>query len=306
MSTFAKCPGLIMGTSAYMLWGIFPLYFYFLTSVGSWEVLCHRIVWSVFALVVLLWWKGRHAVALRALRSPRLVGLLAITSALITTNWIVYIHAVATHRTIEASLGYFINPIVLILLGLLVFKERLNPYQKICITLAAAGVAYQVAMLGSVSWISLILPASFGLYGMMKKHIPLDSISSLFIETLISAPIAAIYLAVLGAQGKLGLFNGPTHVQVLLLLAGLVTCVPLILFAEGAQRLPLNTMGFLQYITPTLQFSIGLFVFGEPMNTHKLIGFIFVWVGLAILAAGQMHGYRARRELMPVPVPEAE
>jgi chloramphenicol-sensitive protein RarD len=141
---------------------------------------------------------------------------------------------------------------------------------------------------------------------MMKKHIPLDSISSLFIETLIAAPVAAIYLAVLGAQGKLGLFNGPTHVQVLLLLAGLVTCIPLILFAEGAQRLPLNTMGFLQYITPTLQFSIGLFVFGEPMNTHKLIGFMFVWVGLAILAVGQMKGYRARRELMPAPVPEAE
>lgn len=301
MSTLAKSPGLLMGTAAYTLWGIFPLYFYFLTVVGSWEVLSHRIVWSVFALVVLLWWKGRHAAALRALRSPRLVGLLAVTSGLITTNWIVYIHAVATHRTIEASLGYFINPIVLILLGLVVFKERLNPYQKICIGLAAAGVVYQIAMLGTVSWISLILPASFGLYGMMKKHIPLDSISSLFIETLISAPIAALYLAVIGARGELGLVNGPTHVQVLLLLAGVVTCIPLILFAEGARRLPLNTMGFLQYITPSLQFSIGLFVFGEAMNTHKLIGFIFVWVGLAILAIGQMHGYRARREFMPVP-----
>lgn len=301
-----KCPGIIMGASAYILWGIFPLYFYCLTSVASWEILSHRIVWSVFALIVLLGWKGRHAAALQALRSPRLVGLLAITSGLITTNWIVYIHAVATQRTIEASLGYFINPIVLILLGLLVFKERLNPYQKICISLAAAGVGWQLAMQGSVSWITLVLPASFGLYGMMKKHIPLDSISSLFIETMLSAPFALAYLAYLATQGKLGLFIAPFHIQVLLLLAGLITCIPLILFAEGAQRLPLNTMGFLQYITPSLQFSIGLFVFGEPMNTHKLIGFLFVWSGLAVLAIGQMKGYRARRELVPAPVPEAE
>lgn len=298
--------GLTMGASAYVLWGVFPLYFHYLTSVGSWEVLSHRIVWSVFALIVLLGWKGRHATALQALRSPRLVAMLAITSGLITTNWIVYIHAVATQRTIEASLGYFINPIVLILLGLAVFKERLNPWQKICITLAAAGIGWQLAMQGSVSWITLILPASFGLYGMMKKHIPLDSISSLFIETLIAAPFALVYLVFLAAQGKLALVNAPLHVEVLLLLAGLITCIPLILFAEGAQRLPLNTMGFLQYITPSLQFSIGLFAFGEPMNTHKLIGFIFVWSGLAVLAIGQMKGYRARRELMPAPVPEAE
>lgn len=298
--------GLAMGASAYALWGVFPLYFHYLTSVGSWEVLSHRIVWSVFALIILLCWKGRHGAALEALRSPRRLATLALASALITTNWIVYIHAVATQRTIEASLGYFINPILLILLGLLVFKERLNPYQKICIALAAAGVGWQIAMQGSVSWISLILPASFGLYGMMKKHIPLDSISSLFIETLIAAPFALVYLATLAAQGKLSLFNAPLHVEVLLLLAGLITCIPLILFAEGAQRLPLNTMGFLQYITPSLQFSIGLFAFGEPMNTHKLIGFIFVWSGLAVLAIGQMKGYRARRELMPAPVPEAE
>lgn len=301
-----KCPAILMGASAYILWGVFPLYFHLLTTVGSWEVLSHRIVWSVIALVVLLAWKGRHSATLQALRSPRLVGLLAITSGLITTNWIVYIHAVATQRTIEASLGYFINPIVLILLGLVVFKERLNPWQKICIALAAAGVAWQLAMQGSVSWITLLLPASFGLYGMMKKHIPLDSISSLFIETLIAAPIAAGYLVYLAAQGRLALWNGPTLIQALLLLAGLITCIPLILFAEGAQRLPLNTMGFLQYITPSLQFSIGLFAFGEPMNTHKLIGFIFVWSGLAVLVLGQMKGYRARRELMPAPVPEAE
>lgn len=291
--------GLVMGLSAYIIWGLFPFYFYFLTAVSSWEVLAHRIVWSVATLLVLLWWRGRLATIFSTLTSPRQAALLALAALLISTNWLVYIHAIATQRTIDASLGYFINPIFLILMGIFVFRERLNTFQTASIALAAAGIVYQLATLGGFSWISIVLPLAFSGYGAIKKHLQLDSIASLFLETLLMAPLMLLYLGWQWQDRGLALFDAAPHVQAFLLCAGLVTTIPLLLFAEGAKRLPLNTMGFLQYVTPTLLFSIGHFVFGEPMNTHKLIGFVLVWIGLFVLIAGEAFSLRRRRALVP-------
>ncbi len=284
---FKTYPGLIMGFSAYALWGFFPLYFYLLRHIGSGEVLAHRIVWSVVTLLAILWWQGRHRSVFGALRSPKQVVLLAFASLMITGNWLVYIYAVSTERTIDASMGYFINPILLTLIGLVFFRERLNRYQVTCLLLAAVGIGYQLVTLGGFSWISLSLPLLFGFYGVAKKRLELDAVSSLFLETTMVMPIAAGYLIYLGMGQHLALFTGTPLVQFLLLATGISTTLPLLLFSGGARRLPLNTMGFLQYITPSLQFAIGLFAFGEPMNPDKLIGFIFVWAGLLVLIVGQ-------------------
>tara|TARA_R110001592_G_scaffold82848_6_gene245290 strand:+ start:394 stop:1308 length:915 start_codon:yes stop_codon:yes gene_type:complete len=276
-----------MGFSAYALWGFFPIYFYFLRFVGSWEVLAHRIVWSVVTLLVILAWQGRFRSVFGALRSKRQVALLAFASLMITGNWLVYIYAVTTEHTIDASMGYFINPILLILIGLIFFKERLNRYQVICLSLAGVGIAYQLITLGGFSWISLSLPLLFGFYGVVKKRLELDAVASLFLETTMVLPAALVYLIYLGVDGQSALINGTLTVQLLLLATGISTIMPLLLFSGGARRLPLNTMGFLQYITPSLQFAIGLFVFNEALNTDKLIGFIFVWAGLLVLILGQ-------------------
>lgn len=295
-------PGMFMGFSAYAMWGFFPIYFYFLKHVGSVEVLAHRVVWSVVTLLALLWWKGRLRSVFAALQSPGEAALLAFASLMITGNWLVYIYAIATERTIDASMGYFINPILLILIGLLFFKERLNRYQVACLLLAAAGIAYQLATLGGFSWISMSLPLLFGFYGVAKKRIHLDSLGSLYLETLLAMPLALGYMGFLAWRGNLALFNEASGTQVLLVGAGFLTTLPLLLFSGGARRLPLNTMGFLQYITPSTQFAIGLFLFAEPLNTHKLVGFIFVWLGLAVLIAGQA-GRAMRQRKTPIMSP---
>lgn len=291
--------GLFMGLSSYVIWGAFPIYFYFLAAVSSWEVLAHRILWSVVTLLVILWWRGRLRDVFTTLTTPRQAGLLALAAVLISLNWLVYIYAIATQRTIDASMGYFINPVFFVLLGIVVFRERLNRYQTACVGLAGAGILYQLVMLGGFSWISIVLPAAFGGYGALKKELHLDSIASLFLETLLMAPVMLAYLAWHAHTSGLALFNGTPVEQVMLVLAGVVTTIPLLLFAEGAKRLPMYVMGFLQYITPTLQFCIGVFAFSEPLNPHKLVGFVFVWFGLLVLVLGQAHTLRKRRAMVP-------
>lgn len=292
-------PGILAGFSAYAMWGVFPIYFYFLSGVSSWEILAHRILWSVVTLLAILAWRGRLRGVFKTLATPRQTGLLALAAVLISSNWLVYIYAIATHRTIDASMGYFINPVFFIVLGIVAFRERLNRHQTACVALATAGIVYQVVTLGGFSWISLALPAAFGGYGAIKKELQLDSIASLFLETLMVTPFMLAYLAWQANTSGLALVNGTPVEQTMLVLAGVVTTIPLLLFAEGAKRLPLYAMGFLQYITPTLQFSIGLFAFGEPLDPHKLVGFVLVWIGLAVLMVGQAHSLRKRRLLIP-------
>jgi len=287
--------GLIAGTAAYLLWGAFPLYFPLLAPSGPFEILAHRMVWTcvTMTLVVLAMRKQR---ALRAiLTSRRKTLLLIVAAATITSNWGTYIYAVNNDHVVEASLGYFINPLVTMLMGVLVLGERLRPAQWVAVGVGFAAVAILTAGYGHPPYISLILAFSFGTYGLAKKQASVGAVESLAFETAVIAPFALAFLIWLGATGR-GHFvgHGGWHV-VLLISAGFVTAVPLLCFGAAATRLPLATIGLLQYLTPILQFALGVTVNGEHMSPERWGGFALVWLALSIFTADAL---RARRRLL--------
>ncbi len=277
--------GLAYALSAYGLWGLLPLYFYSLHAVGSLEILCHRVVWSVVFLLGLLTLKGELRAALRLVADRRTLRPLLLSTALICGNWLLYIYAIATGRTLEASFGYFINPMLTIALGVSVLGERLSRFQFACLALAAAGVAVRLWALGTLPWIALGLALTSGLYGLVRKRAGIPPVSGLAIETILALPAAIFGLSWFAANGQLAFTSLGLTTDVLLLSAGLITSVPLILFLAGTQRLPLSMIGFLQYLAPSLQFVVALTVFGEPLGTANLISFCFIWAGLLSLVA---------------------
>jgi chloramphenicol-sensitive protein RarD len=275
--------GVLFGLGAYSLWGLFPLYFPLLDPAGPVEVLAHRITWSLVFVVGALA-LTRRAGAIRAItRDRRKALLLAAASVLIATNWGVYIYAVSTDHVIEAALGYFINPLVSVGFGVVIFGERLRRTQLAALALGTAAVAVLTAYSGGLPWISLVLAVSFGTYGLLKKLVDVGAPEGLAVETLVLAVPALGYLLALGAGGS-GTFTseGPGHL-LLLMAAGPVTAIPLVLFAACVTRVPLSTVGLLQYLTPVLQFLIGWLVGGEQMPTSRWIGFALVWGALVIL-----------------------
>lgn len=284
--------GLGFGIGAYTIWGILPIYFYALSCVSPYEVVCHRIFWSAVFLGMILVWRGKIRETLAELRQRKTLLSLATAGTLISVNWLIYIYAVGNGMTIDASLGYFINPVIIILFGFLFFGERLNGPQKICTGFAVVGVVYQILQSSTFSWISLALPITFGFYGVIKKRSSLGSIAGLFIETLCLAPLAFLYMGLLASQGSLAFFNGTPLEIALLAVAGVITAIPLLLFAEGAKRVPYNIMGFLQYIAPSAQFLLGLYAFHELLDFHKLVGFVLVWIGLLILILTELQKFR--------------
>ncbi|MFE2752980.1 EamA family transporter RarD [Actinosynnema sp. NPDC059335] len=285
--------GIAFGVGAYFMWGIVPAYWPLLQPAGSVEILAHRIAWSLVVMAVLTAALGRWA-GIRAL-SLRGWLMVAAASVLIAVNWGVYIHAVNTEHVVEAALGYFINPLVSVLLGVLVLRERLRVPQYAALAIAVAAVVVLAVDYGRLPWISLALACSFGVYGLLKKVVPLDATASLTAESVVLAPVAVGYLLWLGPAGT---FHSGGWVHALLLASsGLVTAVPLILFGAGARLVPLTTMGMLQYLAPVLQFAWGVFVAHEPMPASRWFGFALVWLALAIFTADTL---RARRRL-PVP-----
>lgn len=282
----------IAGTlTAFTIWGLAPLYFKAVGSVPSTEIVAHRVLWSLLLLAGLLaFWRGFDG--LRRLRAePRLVGLLTLTALLTGSNWLVFVWSISADRLVEASLGYFINPLVSILLGRIFLGERLRPLQKAAVALACAGVLWRVGQVGSLPWIALFLALTFGVYGLLRKRAPVDAINGLFVETLVTAPLAIGWLAWLAMQDSLHFGHGE-FTDYLLPLAGVLTAVPLMLFAVGAKRLPLSTVGFLQYIAPSLNFLLAVFVFGEPFDAGQLIGFALIWGGLALYSADMLRASR--------------
>lgn len=283
--------GLAAGISAYLLWGVLPLYFLILEPAGAVEVVAHRIIWSlVFCLFLVLITRSFPAL-IKIFRNLRLLGLFVIASVLIAINWGTFVGAVQTHHAADAALGYFINPIVTALLAVIVLKEKLIPAQIVAILLTTAAVIVIAIEFGRIPWISLVLAFSFGLYGLVKNRVgpQASAIAGLSTETLILVPIALgylIFLAVTGqsAWGATGEFASAGWLMVLLILLGPVTAIPLLLFAAAARRLPLATIGTLQYMTPILQLLIAVFLLGEPMPTSRWIGFALVWAGLVIIA----------------------
>ncbi|MBW4715906.1 EamA family transporter RarD [Saccharothrix obliqua] len=286
--------GIAFGIGAYFLWGIVPAYWPLLAPAGSVEILAHRIAWSLVFMLGLTALLGRWA----GLRSLSRRGWLMVTaaSALIAVNWGVYIHSVNTGHVVEAALGYFINPLVSVLLGVLVLRERLRGPQYAAIGVALAAVVVLAVDYGRLPWISLALACSFGLYGLLKKTVPLDATASLTAESVVLAPIAVGYLLWLGPAGTFH-DQGVGH-ALLLVSSGVVTAVPLMMFGAGARRVPLITMGMLQYLAPVLQFAWGVFVKHEPMPPSRWFGFALVWVALAVFTADAVRARRKQQRLL--------
>jgi chloramphenicol-sensitive protein RarD len=273
------------GVLCYFIWGFVPLFFQALGHMGvsPWEILAHRIVWSVpaAALFVLLARQGRQ-VAL-VVRQPRVLMWLGLSSLLIAINWVVFIWAVNSGRLLETSLGYYINPLVIMAAGALLFRERIDRIGFMAIGLALAGVAVQALALGQLPWVSLVLAFSFGGYGIVRKQVAADAQTGFLVETLIVGLVAAGYLAWLQGQGG-GHFGEPVTAA-WLILSGPVTAIPLVLFAWAARRIPLSLMGFLQFIAPTISFFIGV-AQGEPFTVVRALSFALIWGGVAVFLYG--------------------
>ena len=282
--------GLLLGMGAYLLWGFMPLYFKALARVPSTEIVAHRIVWSLVFLAALVTLWRRWPAIRAALGAGRVVTTLVVTATLIGINWLIFIYAVVSGHVLEASLGYYLNPLVNVLLGVVLLKERLTPAQVLATLLAAAGVAVLAAGAGSGLWISLALAASFALYGFVRKVAPVDALEGLTIETVLLAPIALgwiLWLEQAGA-GSLGRFG--FAIDAMLALGGALTAIPLLLFTAAARRLPYSTLGFLQYVAPSLQFLLAVLAFSEPLTSAHVVCFGAIWTALAIFS---VEGWRA-------------
>jgi len=285
--------GLVYALLSYGVWGIFPLYWKLLSHVPPQQILAHRIIWSLLFLVIILIWR-RERLFIRYLTSPRILGILILTGALIGGNWFTYIYAVNNNHIVDASLGYYINPMVNILLGVVFLKERLSRIQIIAVSFAFAGVAFLTFHYGKLPLISLILAFSFGLYGLLRKKANLQSMPGLMVETLLLAPVALWYLWHVNSLGTGAFGHYSMFADALLILGGPVTALPLFWFGIAATRIPLSTLGFIQYLSPTIQLLIGIFVFSEPFDAAYLVSFGLVWTGLGIYTYSVILGMRRR------------
>lgn len=286
--------GMWVAVGAYVLWGVMPLYWHLLKAVPSLQIVLHRIAWSaLFVGAYLLWCDGRGWLR-RTLAGPRLGWMLALSGVLIAFNWGLYIWAVNAGHVVETALGYFINPLLNVLIGVLFLRERLRPLQWLSVAVAAAGVLWLAVRYGQVPWIALALAASFGLYGVVRKLAHVDAVAGLGVESAYLFLPAIALLAWTEAHGDGGFGAGyGAAASALLVLGGIVTALPLVGFAYAVRRIPLATVGLLQYIAPTLQFLIGVLVFREPFDRERLVGFACIWLALAIFAADGL--LRARR-----------
>ncbi len=275
--------GLLFGISAYSLWGAFPLYWPLLEPANPLEIVSHRAVWTlVFCFIVLAATKALKS-TLATLKRPMVAVKLFLTSMLISINWLVYIWATNNEHVVEASLGYYINPLIIIGFGVIFLKEKMRPLQWASVAIASIGVLVLTVDYGRLPWIALALAISWGSYGLIKKQLGLGALEGLAIETLISSVFYLAYLLYIGNQGT-GQFGHSWGLTALLISAGAVTAIPLLLFNGSTNRLPFTTIGLLQYITPTLQFSIGVWVLNEDMPTARWIGFLIIWAALVTLA----------------------
>lgn len=293
--------GIAFGLIAYGIWGFFPLYFHQLSGISPMDILSNRAVWAFVFVGILLTLRQRWGTALAVFGTPRYIIMLALAALLVGSNWLMFLWAVAHQQVVASSLGYFLTPLVNVLLGLVVLKERLNRLEWISVALAVAAIVNEVITLGSLPWISLFLAATFGTYGLVRKQVPVDAISGLWLETLVMLPICGIY-ALWQAQSGHFVFGdffrltaGPANngmVAALLVGSGILTALPLIAFAAATQRLDLATVGMLMYINPTLQFLTAVFIFNEPMQTGRLISFALIWLGLFVFSASLWQKYR--------------
>ena len=285
--------GVLLALGAFLIWGICPLYFKLLTHVPPGEILSHRIIWSCVLLLILLRASHSFYQVQAVLRQPRLLLNLALTALLVAGNWLLFIWSVNNNLLLEASLGYYINPLLNIVFGMLFLGERLRALQWLAVSLAVMGVIIQVVLLGHLPWIALTLAASFGIYGLIRKQIPVDAQAGLFVETLLLLPLALIYLLYVADSNTSHMGSNPLSLNLLLMAAGVVTTIPLLLFTAGARRIPLSTLGFVQYLGPSIMFLLALFYYGEPVQPAKLVTFGFIWSALLLFS---WEGWSASRK----------
>ncbi|WP_210364913.1 EamA family transporter RarD [Bacillus sp. REN3] len=289
--------GVLYAAFSYILWGILPIYWKLLDDVSADEILANRVFWSFFFIAAVLFFNGKSKMFTTTLRgyakNKKQIAALAAASMLISMNWFIYIWAVNSNQMVEASLGYYINPLVSVLLGMVFLKERLSAIQYVSFLLAGIGVLIMTVTYGQFPWIAVSLAVSFGLYGLAKKLIKVDSTVGLALETLVVMPIAGIYIAYLFLDGTNSLFSGSWLTSALLAGAGAATAVPLLYFAKGAQRIPLSTLGILQYIAPTLTLLLGIFIYDETFSAVHLLAFTFIWSALILYSFSRTKGMTA-------------
>lgn len=284
--------GLLLGVVTYAFWGLAPIYFRELKTVNPFEVLCHRIVGSVILLLILMRALGLWSTALQSLRRRGTLPALCASAVLISANWVGYIYAVGSGQTLQGSLGYYINPLLNVLLAVLFLRERLRPVQIVAVLIAAAGVVVLTVHGGQFPWLALTLAFSFGLYGLTRKLVPVNAVTGLTVETLLLFPFALAGMLYLLVRGEGAFLHQSRHVDTMLLLAGVITAAPLLSFAGAARRLRFSTLGLLQYISPTGQFLVAVLLFREPFLTAHAICFGLIWTALALFA---WDSFRARQ-----------
>ena len=285
--------GLLFGVSAYIIWGLLPLYWKLVEEAGAYEILAHRGIWSLLICVSLLALRKQLKSAYEMVRSSRTFSLLFLASGLLTINWGVYIWSVTVNRVVEAALGYYITPLINVTFGVLLLREKLRPAQWIAVALAAAGVVILTLGYGSLPWIALVLAISWGSYSLIKKSLNLGALETLSLETLFAFLPNLLFLFIIQGNGSAE-FGSTWSISLLLFGAGAATVIPLLLFNGSTTRLPLSTVGLLQYITPTIMFFIGIYINNEDISTTKVIGFAFIWLALAVLSRDL---YRSSRPL---------
>lgn len=295
-----KVTGIYYTAGSYILWGVLPIYWKFLSGVPALEILAHRVIWAfIFVLILVVILKGKLLKDFFQvqMRQKKTWFGLSLASLFVSINWLTYIFAVNTNHIVEASLGYYINPLVSVMLGVFVLREKMDRWQVVSFILAGIGVIYMTLSLGKLPWISLLLALSFGLYGLSKKLIKIDSTLGLLLETFFIFPFALLFLTYLGIKGQQSFLTGSLQNDLFLLGSGVVTAVPLLWFSIGAQKIPLYMVGFLQYMNPSISLILGVLLYGEPFTKEHVITFICIWTAIAIFTISNFNKMRKTKKV---------
>ncbi|HDZ3733572.1 TPA: EamA family transporter RarD [Vibrio harveyi] len=288
--------GVLLAIGAYTMWGIAPIYFKSIAEVSPLEILSHRVIWSFFLLAALLHF-GHHWRSVRdIIKNKTKMMFLVSTAILVGANWLIFIWAVNSNHMLDASLGYYINPLINVLLGMVFLGERLRKLQWFAVVLAACGVLVQLIVFGSVPVVAIALAMSFGFYGLLRKKVSVEAQTGLFIETLVMLPAAAIYLLFIASSPTSNMLDNPMQLNTLLIAAGVITTLPLLCFTGAATRLKLSTLGFFQYIGPSLMFLLAVLIYGEPFTSDKAITFAFIWGALVVFSFDGLRNNRKSRK----------
>jgi chloramphenicol-sensitive protein RarD len=295
--------GVINAVSAYFLWGLAPIYFKLLDSISADEIMIHRVLWSCLLLFMIIVISGKwRALAILVKQSPKLLLQLTVTALILGVNWFLFIWAVNNDHLLDASLGYYINPLFNVALGMIFLSEKLSKWQLFAVLLAVIGVLVQVVMIGSVPIISLALAGTFGIYGLLRKKMAVDTFIALLIESMVMLPIALMYWCFFVSSETSNLFNNAITLNLSLIFAGVVTTAPLLCFTAAAKRLTLSSLGFFQYLGPSIMFLLATFYYQESLSTAKLITFAFIWLALAVYSLDSFNTHKKKRRLIKPPV----